>query len=220
MLRVRRYQGSGFDTPSKKALKTYSGFQSIKEKEKMRLGITNIHNHYTSFSKQTYKWMTLKVNYWWLIVFSLLLRILPFTFSATSSLVDLKRVCIILSYILLLFALSRNIHIRGTLIVAFGTFLNFLAILENGGFMPVSPEARHLAGKALVDLSSGEIILTQSGGVVLPIEQTRLCFLTDIIPISVVHTVFSVGDVIIGIGILVICINLVIRMVKRRICLF
>jgi len=158
--------------------------------------------------------ITLNIKYWWLIIISVLLRWLPFAFSTTSSLVDFKRVCIILSYTLLLFALLRNIHIWGARIIAFGTFLNFLAIIANQGFMPVSPYARYLAGKTLLELSSDGIALTGSCGVVLPIDQTTLWLLTDIIPVSSVRTVFSIGDVIIGVGILVACASLISRVVK------
>jgi len=152
---------------------------------------------------------TPNIKNWWLIIISVLLRWLPFAFSTTSSLVDFKRVCITLSYTLLLFALLRNIHIWGARIVAFGTFLNFVAIIANHGFMPVSPDARYLAGKTLLEIPSDGIELTRSGGVVLPIDQTRMWLLTDIIPVSSVRTVFSIGDFIIGIGILFACISLI-----------
>jgi hypothetical protein len=175
----------------------------------MHLDITNTQNPGNVLPVLTPKRTTLNIKYWWLIIISVLLRWLPFAFSTTSSLVDFKRVCIILSYTLLLYALLRNIHIWGARIVAFGTFLNFLAIIANRGFMPVSPAARYLAGKTLLDIPSNRIALTGSGGLVLPIDQTRLWLLTDIIPVSSVHTVFSIGDVMIGIGILVVCISLV-----------
>ena len=160
------------------------------------------------------EWAVLNIRYWWLIVISVLLRWLPFVFSTPSSLVDLKRVCIILSYTLLLFALLRNIHMLGARIVAFGTLFNFVAIMANRGFMPVSPDARYLAGKTFLEMPSVRIALTGSGGVVLPIDQTRLWLLTDIIPVSSFHAVFSVGDAIIGVGILVACASLISWAVK------
>ena len=175
----------------------------------MHLDITNTRSPGNVLPVLTPKGTTLNIKYWWLIIISVLLRWLPFAFSTTSSLVDFKRVCIILSYTLLLFALLRNIHIWGARIVAFGTFLNFLAIIANQGFMPVSPDARYLAGKKLLEIPSNGIVLTGSSGVVVPINQTRLWLLTDIIPVSSVHTVFSVCDVIIGFGILVACVNLI-----------
>jgi hypothetical protein len=164
----------------------------------------------------TPKGTTSTITNWWIIIVSVLLRLLPFAFSTPSSLVDLKRVCIILSYTMLLFSLLRNIHIWGARIIAFGTFLNFLAIITNRGFMPVSPDARYLANKVLIEITTNRITLTGSGGVILPINQTRLWFLTDIIPVSSIHTVFSIGDVIISVGILVACIS-VIRLVRKTI---
>jgi hypothetical protein len=158
---------------------------------------------------------TLNVKYWWLIIISVLLRCLPFAFSVTSSLVDFKRVCIILSYTLLLFALLRNIHIRGVRIIAFGTLFNFIGIIANLGFMPVSPDVRYLAGKTSLAISPDQIILTASGGIILPFEKTELWFFTDIIPVPSLHTVFSIGDVIICVGILVVCINLIAQAVKK-----
>lgn len=176
----------------------------------MHPGITKTQSAGKVMPVLTPKGTTLNIKYWWLIIISVLLRWLPFLFSTTSSLVDFKRVCIILSYSLLLFALLRNVHIWGVRMVAFGTFLNFVAIMANRGFMPVSPDARYLAGKSLLEIR----VLTGSGGVVLPIDQTRLWLLTDIIPVSSVHTVFSIGDFIIGVGILVACINLISRAMK------
>lgn len=176
----------------------------------MHPGITKTQSAGKVMPVLTPKGTTLNIKYWWLIIISVLLRWLPFLFSTTSSLVDFKRVCIILSYSLLLFALLRNVHIWGVRMVAFGTFLNFVAIMANRGFMPVSPDARYLAGKSLLEIR----VLTGSGGVVLPIDQTRLWLLTDIIPVSSVHTVFSIGDFIIGVGILVACISLISRAMK------
>lgn len=80
--------------------------------------------------------------------------------------------------------------------------------------MPVSPNARYLAGKTFQEIPLDGIILTGTGGVVLPIDQTRLWLLTDIIPVPSVRTVFSIGDVIIGVGILVTCISLISWAVK------
>lgn len=161
------------------------------------------------------KMVNIKINYWWLILFSLLLRILPYIFTATSSHVDIKRICLFLSYVILLFTLVKNLHIKGIWIIAVGTLLNFIAILANGGFMPVSPDARLLAGKTPVILHAGSISLTNAGGVILFPEQTRLRILTDILPVSSLHAVFSAGDVIIAIGILVVCIRIIFQVVKR-----
>lgn len=159
------------------------------------------------------------IRYWWLIIISMLLRWLPFAFSTPFDLVDFKRICIILSYALLLFALLRNIRILGASIIAVGTLLNFVAVLANRGFMPVSPDARYLAGKTLLEIPSDGLALTGSGGMVLPTDQTRLWLLTDIIPVSSVRTVFSIGDIIIGVGILVACVSMISWTVKTMLAL-
>lgn len=155
-----------------------------------------------------------KINYWWLIVISILLRVLPLVLSPGSSLVDLKRVCFIASYVLLLFTLLKNTHIKGVKIIFLGIFLNFVVILANLGFMPVSPETRVIEGKILHTIQPGEIVLTGSGGIILPAEQTRLWFLSDIITAPNIGVAFSIGDIIIGIGILVTCISLVYQTMK------
>lgn len=89
-----------------------------------------------------------------------------------------------------------NRHVPGLLIVGAGGALNFLAIVANGGVMPASPEALQAAGMTPPDgfLNSG------------PVENPRLGFLGDVFAIpdgSPVHNVFSVGDVVIGVGALV-----------------
>jgi len=177
----------------------------------MNQDITFTQNPYKALPKV----MTVKVKYWWLIVISLLLRVLPYIFTETSSSVDLKRICLLLSYAILLFALVRNFHIKGVWVIAIGTLLNFIAILANGSFMPVSPEARFLAAKTPIIMPVNGLSLTRAGGVILLPEQTKLRILTDIFPVSSIHTVFSIGDIVIGIGILVVCIEIILQAVKR-----
>lgn len=161
------------------------------------------------------KAIAVKVNYWWLILISMALRVLPYTFGEASLLVELKRACLVLSYAVLLFVLVRNLRIKGIWIIGIGTVLNFIAILANGFLMPVSPEARFLAGKTPFIIPVDGITLTGSGGIVLPAGETRLRFLTDIFPVSTIHTVFSIGDIIIGVGIMFVCIYLVVQTLKQ-----
>ena len=115
----------------------------------------------------------------------------------------------ILSYTLLLFALLRNLHIWSVRIIALGTLFNFLAIITNHGFMPVSPDAISLASKTFLEMPSNVMSLTGLGGVIVPVDGTRLWLLTDIIPVSSLSTVFSIGDIVLGIGILIVCISVI-----------
>jgi hypothetical protein len=89
-----------------------------------------------------------------------------------------------------------NWRIPGFAIIALGAGLNLVAILANGGYMPADPAALAAAG---LDPGSGA---TNS----IVTDSPALCLLTDIFAIPSAlpfANVFSVGDVIIGIGVLV-----------------
>lgn len=90
-----------------------------------------------------------------------------------------------------------------------GTLLNFVAIVVNGGLMPVSPEARQLAGMTFLGPSQFGMVLPQGSGILLPISQTNLWFLTDIVPASHLGGVYSPGDVLIGMGIIIFLLEVV-----------
>ncbi len=145
----------------------------------------------------------IKIKLGWLIVVTVLLQRIPFALTAPSSFVELKKVLLVLSYMLLLWALSRNLHLWGMRILALGSVLNFAAIVANGGLMPVSPEARLQAGMTVIGQSGFGKVLPEGTGVLLPVDQTNLWFLSDIIPVSFIGGVFSAGDVVIGVGLLV-----------------
>ena len=144
----------------------------------------------------------IKIRLGWLIILAVLLQRIPFALSAPSSFVELKKALLILSYLLLLWALSRNLHLWSMRILALGTVLNFAAIVANGGLMPVSPGARLKAGMTAIGQSGFGKVLPEGTGILLPVDQTNLWFLSDIIPISPVGGVFSLGDVLIGVGLL------------------
>lgn len=143
-----------------------------------------------------------KIKYGWLIILAVLLQRMPFALSAPSSFVELKKALLVLSYVLLLWALSRNLHLWSMRILALGTILNFAAIVANGGLMPVSPAARLQAGMTVIGQSGFGKVLPEGTGILLPVDQTNVWFLSDIIPISSVGGVFSPGDILIGIGLL------------------
>lgn len=93
-------------------------------------------------------------------------------------------------------ALLRNVRMTGLPIVAVGALSNLLAIVANGGVMPADPLALAAAG---LDPTSGP---TNSA----VIENPALRPLTDIyaIPSAVPFAnVYSIGDVLIGVGIVV-----------------
>jgi hypothetical protein len=161
------------------------------------------------FAKSIANIKAVRVRYWWLILLSALIHRLPFAIYARESFADVKRACMILSYVLLLWALSRNFNFRSIRIMTLGTLLNFVAIVANSGLMPVSPEARQLADMTFLGPSQFGMVLPEGSGVLLPIDQTNLLFLTDIIPASHLGGVYSPGDVLIGMGFIIFLLEVV-----------
>ena len=100
-----------------------------------------------------------------------------------------------LSYALAGAFVVANLKIPGVWLIGLGGLANLAAIAANGGVMPATATALRAAGMAV---ESDEFV---NSGV---LEDPKLLFLGDIfsIPgeIPVLNTVFSVGDVLIAIG--------------------
>lgn len=104
----------------------------------------------------------------------------------------------VLSYILLLAFVWANRRTRWMWLVGLGLVANAVAIIANGGFMPVSAEAfGHSAGTA--SLASGDpynnIVRMRIG--------TRLWFLADVFETPdwlLIERTFSIGDLTIAAG--------------------
>jgi hypothetical protein len=100
------------------------------------------------------------------------------------------------SYGLLVVAAALNLRVTGVPIVAAGMTANLAAITANGGTMPVLPEAMRAAGRTVVHKAN-------STGVAEP----RLVWLVDRwaapdwVPFA---NVYSVGDVLIALGAIVV----------------
>lgn len=94
-------------------------------------------------------------------------------------------------------AVLRNVRIRGMAIVALGSLSNLAAITANGGAMPADPAALAAAGLDGAGSHTNSVV----------VANPALRLLTDIfaIPAGVPFAnVFSVGDVLIGAGIVVV----------------
>jgi hypothetical protein len=90
----------------------------------------------------------------------------------------------------------RNRAIRGMPVVAIGAAANLLAIVANGGFMPASSSALGLLGRAPEAAYSNSVV----------VADPALASLTDIFAMPAwvpFANVFSIGDVLIGIGVVV-----------------
>lgn len=116
---------------------------------------------------------------------------------------DVKRVLVPAFYLPLFVFVALNWRRPGISVLGLGMALNFLAIVSNGGLMPVSPAHMREAGseEKLAGLVPGDAI-PDSLSVLLEPEDTDLEWLVDrfVWDSPGVFTVFSVGDVIIGLG--------------------
>ena len=143
-----------------------------------------------------------KIRSIWAFFVAAVAQRLPFALLAPDSLVDLKKTLLISSHLLLTWALLRNLSFRSVRLILAGSLFNLTAIVANGGLMPVTPEARSLAG--MTELGSAWLgrVTPQGTGILLTADHTRLWAFTDIIPWNLVGGVFSVGDVLLGVGLI------------------
>ncbi|MDY7040451.1 MAG: DUF5317 domain-containing protein [Chloroflexota bacterium] len=111
----------------------------------------------------------------------------------------------IVSFILLFTVAALNLSIPGIKTLSLGILLNLIVMVANGGYMPVSPDD-------LVEIGHPrEAEILRAGGTdlygIALTEQTRLPFLADIFVLPrflPIRYVFSPGDVLIGIGLVII----------------
>ncbi len=101
------------------------------------------------------------------------------------------------STLAVLAGLVRNIRLSGIALVVAGATANLAAILANGGSMPTTREALESAGRSIPWGYSNSLVLDDS---------PNLAPLTDIFalpPAVPLANVFSVGDVLIALGVVV-----------------
>ncbi len=129
-----------------------------------------------------------------------------------------KRLLFQISYLFLLFFVAANWRRPGILIIGIGLFLNFLAIVANGGLMPVTAKAYAEIGQTheIEGLKDGDAIPYQKE-VLKSRENTNLYFLSDrLVWDNPFHLrVFSIGDVVIGAGLAVTLADLFVPRLKR-----
>lgn len=122
------------------------------------------------------------------------------TASTASDLLG-ARLALVASYLLLGWALWVNRHWPGIPWLGAGVLLNGLAIVANGGWMPIAPEAVAALGDGTWAVGTHHGAFKD---VVLPFSATRLWFLSDIFVIPRPFpwpTAFSMGDFLIVIGV-------------------
>lgn len=123
----------------------------------------------------------------------LAVQVALFTDPLATSIGDAGPLVYVASSVAVLAAVLRNLDIPGLAIVAVGAASNLVAIVANGGYMPASPDAVAAIGGIAPGYSNSAVV-----------GDPVLAPLTDIfaIPASVPFAnVFSVGDVLIGLGV-------------------
>ena len=129
----------------------------------------------------------------WLAIGGLLVQVVLFTEAGFALAGSLAPAIYVLSTAAVFVAVARNLRLDGLWVVALGALSNLAAILANAGSMPADPGALALAG-----LTAGG----HTNSVVL--AEPALQPLTDVYAVPAwvpFANVFSVGDVLIAIGI-------------------
>ncbi|MBI4216983.1 MAG: DUF5317 domain-containing protein [Chloroflexi bacterium] len=132
---------------------------------------------------------------------------------------DLRPAGLVASYALLLAFLAINRRNPAVLIFGVGIILNLAAILANGGFMPTTPEAVMNAGLGdrIAGLAPGDVV-PQTTIMLLEKSQIRLWFLSDILSLrSPFPRVFSMGDILVVLGVVLMLLGLVLSEIARRV---
>jgi hypothetical protein len=109
----------------------------------------------------------------------------------------------IVVYIVGLYILWLNRHVKGFWFIFAGVMLNFLVMLANGGRMPVSEEAASVLDPIYLHMLKEGVIVSKH---ILLNNSTHLGFLGDIIPLSSPYPrsqAISIGDVVMNFGIFI-----------------
>jgi hypothetical protein len=139
---------------------------------------------------------TLEFRWAPLAILGLAVQIALFSEPISDRVGDLGPWIYVGSTLLVLVVVLRNIRITGLPLVAAGAASNLLAIVANGGYMPASPDAAAAAGRSTATTYSNSAI----------VDNAVLAPLTDIFALPAwlpLHNVFSIGDVLIGLGVAV-----------------
>jgi hypothetical protein len=136
----------------------------------------------------------LSFRWGWLIALGMILQLSLFSTPIGQVLSeDAAKVAYIVSNVMVLVAVAANLAIRGLILVFLGGLSNLIAIVANGGSMPVSPDALQALSRLPESGYSNSVL----------VADPRLVPLTDIFAMPSwvpAANVFSVGDVLIGVG--------------------
>lgn len=140
----------------------------------------------------------IRFHWGWLAIAGLLVQVVLFSGAVDALVSDGVGAWIyVISTAAVLVAVLRNVRLPGMVLVATGALANLAAIVANGGVMPTTAAALAAAGLDPTEGFSNSAI----------IADPALQLLTDIFslpPWLPAANVFSVGDVLLGIGVAVV----------------
>lgn len=138
----------------------------------------------------------LRIRLPWLAIAALGLQFIAFS-PLRDSLGDSGVIAVhFASYGLLVWFVILNRQRVGIVVAGSGLLMNLLAIALNGGYMPASRHALEVAGAEFTGATANNSSVIHAG--------TRLWFLGDVFAIpdgTILSNVFSVGDVLIIVGV-------------------
>jgi hypothetical protein len=128
------------------------------------------------------------------IAVGLALQVMLFSTVVGDALGPVAPPVYVVSQVLVLAAVWRNRAIPGMFVVLLGGAANLVAIVANGGYMPVSPDALVAIGRAPTDGYANTRLIE----VVVFAPLTDIFAMPGWLPLA---NIISVGDVLIGVGI-------------------
>jgi hypothetical protein len=147
-----------------------------------------------------------QVRWAWLAPLAFLMQAYLIFFPAerAGGLLSARSLLLTASHVLLFVVVWQNRHLSGVKLLGLGLALNFLVMVVNSGFMPITPEALVQIGYDgnASQLETGYIV-GRTKNMVAEAGEARLWFLSDIMVIPrpfPIPTALSLGDVLIVLG--------------------
>jgi hypothetical protein len=140
----------------------------------------------------------LRLEWAWLAIAALVIQVVLFTDQVYAAAGDLVPLIYLSSTVTVVVVMLRNVRkAPGLIIVTLGACANLAAIIANGGYMPATPEALGISEPVGTTYHANSVS-TPSPALELLIDRFAL---PDWVPYS---NVFSLGDVLIGAGIVIV----------------
>ena len=143
---------------------------------------------------------TLQFRWAWVFMLGLAVQLVLFSDAVTERIGELGPPIYVSSTLAVAIAIAANYRVPGIPIVLLGAVSNLAAIIANGGYMPASAGALAALGVTLTDEYSNSLLITNP----------NLPWLTDIFALPAwlpAANVFSIGDVLIGLGVVVVMVT-------------